>query len=318
MNEGNEKHLKTLDVKVIKWLENSLQSDIKSFTQLSGATSSKLYKIETLKENVVLRLFDNKEWLREEPDLAIHEGEALKIASGLNAATPKWISSDPDGKECGTPALLMSLVTGSVDLYPEDKDSWLEQLAKTLAEIHKISAEDFHWEYFTYFENEEFQVPSWATDPAVWEKALRIAKGPRPDSRTCFIHRDYHACNVVWKDGKLSGVVDWANACRGPAGFDVAHCRIDLAQLYGPRTADQFLQYYETHACESFRYDPYWDLVGLFDIGVFEESFDVYEGWRAFGVNDLTVRIIRNRIEEYLESLLERTEGGDDNENPEI
>ncbi|WP_081412680.1 phosphotransferase [Fictibacillus gelatini] len=32
-----------------------------------------------------------------------------------------------------------------------------------------------------------------------------------PDARNGFIHRDYHPCNVLWEDGRLTGVVDWVN-----------------------------------------------------------------------------------------------------------
>ena len=46
-----------------------------------------------------------------------------------------------------------------------------------------------------------------------------------------------------------SGVVDWANACLGPAAVDVAHFRVNLAVLHGPATADAVLPG-----------DPAWDL----------------------------------------------------------
>ncbi len=63
------------------------------------------------------------------------------------------------------------------------------------------------------------------------------------------IHRDFHPDNVLWSDGRISGVVDWANACLGPAAVDVAHFRVNLAVLHGPATADAVLPG-----------DPAWDL----------------------------------------------------------
>jgi Ser/Thr protein kinase RdoA (MazF antagonist) len=44
-----------------------------------------------------------------------------------------------------------------------------------------------------------------------------------------FLHRDYHPGNLLWNDGSLSGIVDWAFSCRGPRGVDVAHTRWNLA-----------------------------------------------------------------------------------------
>lgn len=48
-----------------------------------------------------------------------------------------------------------------------------------------------------------------------------FVREPRPQVKPCFIHRDYHPTNILWVDDKVSGVVDWVNACRGPAGIDI-------------------------------------------------------------------------------------------------
>nr|AIA18022.1 Phosphotransferase enzyme family [uncultured bacterium] len=129
-------------------------------------------------------------------------------------------------------------------------------------------------------------------------------KQPPPETALRFIHRDYHPVNVLWQEGKVSGVVDWANACRGPAGVDLGHCRVELAQLYDVATADAFLEKYQRLAGAEFSYQPYWDILALFDI-LFGPP-QVYPGWPAFGFTGLTEQILMERLDLYLLSLLER------------
>ena len=57
-------------------------------------------------------------------------------------------------------------------------------------------------------------------------------------------HSDYWSGNVVWRDGVLTGIVDWSGGARGPRGFDVGWCRLDLYLLFGDSVADVFVAAY--------------------------------------------------------------------------
>lgn len=48
-----------------------------------------------------------------------------------------------------------------------------------------------------------------------------------------------HPGNVLWRRGRLTGVVDWQSACIGPPSIDIAHCRANLLG-YAPDLADIF------------------------------------------------------------------------------
>ena len=63
---------------------------------------------------------------------------------------------------------------------------------------------------------------------------------------------------MLWQRGRLTGVVDWVAAFRGPADVDIGHCRLNLAVLYSAELADDFLAAYEAEAGR--RVDPYWDI----------------------------------------------------------
>jgi aminoglycoside phosphotransferase (APT) family kinase protein len=54
------------------------------------------------------------------------------------------------------------------------------------------------------------------------------------------VHGDYQHFNVLWSQGRLTGVVDWPNAGTGNRGSDVGHCRLNLAVLFGPSAAADY------------------------------------------------------------------------------
>jgi hypothetical protein len=137
---------------------------------------------------------------------------------------------------------------------------------------------------------------------------VAVLRAPLPDAPARFIHRDYHPTNVLWAGGRLSGVVDWPNACLGPAAVDVAHCRANLAQLYGTAVADHFLHTYEQAAGGMFVYDPYWDVRAIADMVLLDvaEPPRVYSGWPAHGVTGLTDALILARLEAHLAGALAR------------
>ena len=142
--------------------------------------------------------------------------------------------------------------------------------------------------------------PKWTKKPAMWQAAFERLHGDIPAFRETFIHRDFHPANVLWLDDEVSGVVDWPNACRGPAGVDVGHCRVNLALLYSVEVADLFLTAYEKYA-ELFIYHTI--RIGI--LCLHSISLDgpptVYSGWAAFGVTGLTDEMMEERMDQYLE-----------------
>ncbi|CAG7618508.1 phosphotransferase family protein [Paenibacillus allorhizosphaerae] len=299
--------------RLLQWVVRSVNphAAVVSIRQLHGGTSSTIHCI-SLQFNdkvtdYVLRQLDNEEWLQEEPDAAWHEAESLRWAAKTCLNTPQIVAYDISGSECGIPAVLMTLLEGSVDLNPQRMEPWLDGLAQTLVNIHAVEADRFSWNYFTYIDLDSLEIPAWSNAPEMWGAVFEIVRGPRPETKPCFIHRDYHPANVLWSGGAVSGVVDWVNACQGPAGIDIGHCRVDLAKLFGIEAADAFLSAYERYAGPAFRYDPYWDLLSVVDTLFGPPTVD--EGWTAFGVTGLTDRLMEERLELYTASLLKRTEG---------
>ncbi len=297
----------TLTEQAINWVVKSIDpcATVQAIHQLKGATSSTLHSISLLskqiKQTVVLRQFDNKLWLKAEPDLALHEAQSLLHAASNDFSTPQLIAFDETGKTCGLPAVLMSHLEGNVNLNPQNIDLWLERLAKTLVQIHSVNAEDFSWNYAPYTEVKTFKPPSWSNFPELWKAIIDTVKQRPPQTKRCFIHRDYHPANVLWNKNKVCGVVDWVNACVGPAGIDVGHCRVNLALLFDVASADKFLQAYKQLAGSSFHYNAYWDLLSLIDI--LDGVPKMHRGWADFGRAGFNDQLMRERVDQYTASL---------------
>jgi hypothetical protein len=56
-------------------------------------------------------------------------------------------------------------------------------------------------------------------------------------------------------------VVDWANACIGPAGIDIATCRWNLQEWAGEDAATAFVAVYEELSGRP--HHPYWDVAKI-------------------------------------------------------
>ena len=253
---------------------------------------------------MVLRLYTKTEWLAEEPDVPEHEAANLARLLGSGLPVPEVIASDLDGSQCGVPALLMTRLPGKVNLTPVDFDAWLRQLAGLLPRLHAISPEGHRWRHLPYNNLSTLQPPVWTKRPQAWAEAIRIGRGPRPAFEPRFIHRDFHPVNLLFEGEMLSGVVDWPNACVGPAGVDVAHCRWNLAAMYGLPAADRFLDLCREVMGAYWSYDPFWDLMSILDGP--PGDMEVYPAWPGFGLCGLTPDLLVERDDAYLESVLAR------------
>ena len=293
---------------VRSWIEDAAEGRVTSVAVLPGATSSLLHSIEIesngQRRSLVLRRFTNEVWVRQEPDIAVREAASLQQATRAGLPAPQLVATDRDGSYCGVPATLVTMLPGEVVLRPTNWNEWIKGLAHAAAQIHRVDAAGFRWKYRRFNDGDALAVPLWSTRPKVWKKAIDVVQGPTPSYRECFVHRDYHPSNVLWSKGRVTGVVDWVNGCRGPAGIDVAWCRHNLANLHGVSVADDFLAAYIGAAGSEFAYDPYWDLMSVVELLPGPPS--MYEGWRANGVPHISDAVMRERVDLYVASLVAR------------
>lgn len=295
----------SLDHSTMNWVSSFFKKQSKdlSIEKLLGGISSNMSMIMVDdKTSVVLRQIQDEDWLRQEADVIHHEAAVLEVIQGTDVPVPQLIAVD-NGHYLPYPSLLMSTLTGAICLQPDDFNAWLHKMAITLGKIHHIECDSLVYYYNRYSSPEALAVPSWTSHRETWQALINFSKNNLPIIERRFIHRDYHPNNLLWTEGEITGVVDWINACIGPRGVDVGHCRWNLAMIYGIDVADEFLNVYIENN-DDFVYDVYWDIVSLLD--VLSDPLDVYEGWNMFMDSPITTNTMAERMDQYMLSLWEK------------
>jgi Ser/Thr protein kinase RdoA (MazF antagonist) len=113
------------------------------------------------------------------------------------------------------------------------------------------------------------------------------------------LHRDFHHGNVLWAEGRISGVVDWPCACIGPRGMDVAHTRANLALVNGLEMADRFLAAYAGRV-PGYHQNTWWDAAAL--VGHAHEDFVGVLALNAFGA-ELDAELLAQRADTFVAAL---------------
>lgn len=209
-----------------------------------------------LRRHLALRL------LEEEPDVAEREACNLQLVERAGIAAPRLVALDGDGEECDVPAVLMTRISGHLDLKPRDIDSWLRRMAELLPAIHAVStAGAFVSNWVLWDDLRQAQPPEWTRNRKDWERLIEISRGPWPDYVPRFIHRDFQHYNVLWSRGRPTGVVDWVSASIGPVEVDYAHFRHNLVTDFGYDAAERFGELYRVVTGEEP--NPFWETLTL-------------------------------------------------------
>ena len=212
-----------------------------------------------VRRKLVLRRYIDLDWLRREPDLAEREAKVLQLLESVpELHTPKLVAVDPHGRELGWPTLLMTRLPGREQWKPPS----IERFAAVAPAVHAVRAPKGFRRYRSYYDFTTIEPPPWSSQPKLWERAFAVAAQARPGAGPqCFIHRDHHAGNVLWSYGRVSGVIDFVEACIGPPAIDFARARLNLAAQVGISAARRYARY------PGVAVDPVWDIVDACDCG---------------------------------------------------
>jgi aminoglycoside phosphotransferase (APT) family kinase protein len=231
-------------------------------------------------------------------DGAASEQTVLRALDGLDGLAPVLLDGDPSARWSEHPTSLISWLDGSADITPAHPERWADELGRALAVVHAVPGQRLAG------------LPIVFDRPAGSEAALRGPLASVVRSRWARIvsvphvltHSDYWSGNVVWRDGHLVGVVDWSGGARGPRGFDLGWCRLDLVLLFDERIADVFSDAYQAAAGHAIDDMPLWDSWAA------ARSHDGVGEWgpnyAPLGRADLDERALRSRHREWTEHLL--------------
>ena len=220
-------------------------------TRLEGGQHADTWRVDTEKPamSVVVRQFPVDD------PAPLHEQRVLRALDGLGGLAPVLLGGDLNGRWSKRPTLLTSWLDGQPDIAPTDPRGWARELGRALAAVHAVPTERLA------------DLPSVFDRSAGSEEMLGGLLAAEVRSRWSHLvtspevlsHGDYWSGNVVWRDGRLTGIVDWSGGSRGPRGFDLGWCRLDLVLLFDEHIADDFLAAYEAGTGQAVGEVRLWD-----------------------------------------------------------
>lgn len=240
-------------------------STVRGVTRLRGGIEASTHRVDLLTPTgaalpVVVRRFDaGLDWW--DPARLKTEWEVLESLAGKGLPAPEPLLLDAEGIYLGVPTMVLSCLPGRAT-SPAGDASWARQLAAALAAVHDLPGD----------RDPEVWLLDWQQDaPPAGYRAHPLAErifaalGPwravMAASPTTLAHHDFHPGNTLWQRSRLSGVVDWGQAARGWAGYDVGYCRLDIHLQLGPQAARRFSQAYEAETGGLPDHLPAWEAV---------------------------------------------------------
>jgi aminoglycoside phosphotransferase (APT) family kinase protein len=239
----------------LDWVQSQTGRRVVGTTRLYGGLTSDVDEVK-LEDGELLVLRRYTSWKRGAADTVKNEAAVLTRLVPTDVSAPRLVAYDASRE---IPLVLMTRLPGGVWLTPPDFDSWLGQMARALVAIHAVEPDPTDpGEAATPL---HIDLPDWTTRRGLWKKATEILAQAPPKYVPVFVHNDYQHFNMLWSDGRMTGVVDWTMSGAGHRDHDVAHCRLNLAILFSTEVAERFRELYEAES--GCRVDPVWDLRGL-------------------------------------------------------
>jgi hypothetical protein len=262
---------------------------IRSVGRLEGGQHADTWKVVTAHPelSVVVRQFPAAD------PAAAREQHVLRTLDGLGGLAPVPLGGDLDGRWSPYPTSLISWLDGHADITPLHPETWAVELGRALAVAHATPAHRLAGMVSVFGRrggSQELLDGPLATE--VRSRWTQVTGAPEVLS-----HCDYWSGNVVWREDALTGIVDWSGGARGPRGFDVGWCRLDLVLLLGERIADVFLAAYEAAVGHTLTEIDLWDAWAV------ARSDDRVETWvpnyAPLGRGDLNAQELRRRHSQW-------------------
>lgn len=270
---------------------------IRTVTRLEGGQHARTWRVDTDNpaHSVIVREFPPGD------EACASEQRVLRALDGLGGLAPVLLGGDLDARWSEHPTSLISRLDGHANITPTEVEKWADELGRALAVVHAVPSERMKGlpSVFDHSGGSRDALGGSLADE-VRSRWAHIAASPMG-----LCHCDYWSGNVVWRDGRLTGIVDWSGGSRGPPGFDLGWCRLDLVLLFDEQIADDFLAAYEAGTGQAVGEMRLWDCWAV------AQSDDAVGSWvpnyLPLGRADLDEDELRRRHAQWTARLREST-----------
>ncbi len=251
---------------------------IDSFKPIRGGASNTNYLLNSDLGQCVLTVFDNKTQSE-----ASSIARVMKLLYENQVPVPK-LSTTMDGENFALikdkPTILREFIQG--DVHDMLNEHMIHQVGRAMAKMHLIPPPKFLPMGYAYDWGKFSDVINGNIDPDYerWlEKQGQKIQGNLPFSLPIgMIHADLFPENIVFRDGKLSALIDLEDVAHYPLCFDIGMCilgtcreddsidfqkvrvLLDAYQEIRPLTEDEIrsLQFYLEYAATALSYWRFW------------------------------------------------------------
>ena len=252
------------------------------------------------RDTVILRQAGDAN-LAADPDTAANEARVLDALGGSGLPAPRVLDVAPSRGLLPRPFLVITVLDGAPDHDPSDRVDAALQMAGFLARLHAIDAGRDDLAAVPRRPGPLDGPAGWrAGPPAAFRGArdlLDAARPPPARNPEALLHGDFWAGNVLWRDGRLSGVVDWEDAAVGDPLADLAIARVDMSWGFGREAMEAFTARYAARTGFDLSALPFWDLRAA--LRQAPHAADYAEGWRDLGradIDEATIRAAHARL----------------------
>lgn len=235
---------------------------------LTGGVSARTSALEIRGEGRLQRFVVRRPGRSAGPESLARDFDLLRALSGRGLPAPRPVLLAAEGEAFEEAALVLAYVEGETDFRGEDLRATLDGLARQLAQIHSAPVGA---DLRALLPDRARSVAEFvastppAADETIGESEIRAALSarppPSPTNAPVLLHGDFWAGNVLWREGRIVGVIDWEDAALGDPLYDLAVSRLDMLWTYGPEALDLFTEAYLAAApALDLSLLPCWDL----------------------------------------------------------
>ena len=222
-------------------------ADLVNFKRLEGGVSSDVFQIEIELDKTLKKLVLRSEGGPPAENTIKTEFELLKILHETEIPCAEPLFLDTSCKILDKNFMLMSQLEGSIDIPDRENLSSIKEMARNLRCIHETNTsflpnlplridplEDL-FDYLPHGKNGDKLKKFLSTKNNTEYKGTRV-----------FLHGDYWPGNILWKQKKITGIVDWEYAAIGDPFSDLAVTSLELRYEYGVKGMEELLEIYSS------------------------------------------------------------------------
>ncbi|MFM8374481.1 MAG: phosphotransferase family protein [Phenylobacterium sp.] len=180
------------------------------------------------------------------------EAALLARLPDLGIPAPRLRRFDPPD------TLVLDFLEGGTEPPPGAPASLIGPVARALATLHRLGPEDGLPAMRT-FTDPRPDLKAWRPE-LFGQGAAQAPACPPFAGSPRLLHGDFWTGNLLWREGRLAGLLDWEDACLGDPMAELAAARCDLHSRFGVHAADDLGAAYAALAPVDRARLAWWDL----------------------------------------------------------